>query len=220
MAAAAVATPLPGYGGDRVVSVDAPLTLEPDADAQVRSSAVSTNYGTLATIRTGGEGTSTTYRSYLRFNVTGLTGPVSGVKLRLYASDASPNIVHVFPVADTTWIELGTGSITWTSKPAMGGTQLGSAAVPTLNGYNEITLNPGAVGGNGLVSFGLTIDGTNSAIFSSREGANHPQLVVTSAARAGRHPADGDRGHRSTTTNEDTALGPDPRGLRTRRPAT
>ena len=134
-------------------------------------------------MRTAGGDEHPTYRSYLRFTVTGLAGPVSGVKLRLWVSDASPNIVTSSRSPDTTWIESGNAdSITWTSKPAMGGTQLGSAAVPTLNGYNEITLDPGAVGGNGLVSFGLTIDGTNSAIFSSREGANHPQLVVTSAA--------------------------------------
>jgi hypothetical protein len=61
----------------------------------------------------------------------------------------------------------------------MGAAEVGSAPVPTLNGYNEIILDPSAVGGNGVVSFGLTIDGTNSAIFSSTEGANAPQLVVT-----------------------------------------
>jgi hypothetical protein len=153
-----------------------PLTFTPTDDAQVRSSSATTNYGALVTIRTGGEGTTTIYRSYLKFDVSGLSGTVSAVKLRLFATDASPNIVHVFPVADTTWTE---GAITWNNKPPMGAAEVGSAPVPTLNGYNEITLDPSAVGGNGVVSFGLTIDGTNSAIFSSTEGANAPQLVVT-----------------------------------------
>jgi uncharacterized repeat protein (TIGR02059 family) len=155
------------------------LTFDATADAQVRSSTTTTNFGTLTTIRVGGEGTTTIYRTYLKFNVTGLTGSVTAVKLRLFATDASPNIVHVFPVADTTWIESGTGGITWDNRPALGATESGSAAVPTLNGYNEITLSPSSVGGNGVVSFGLIIDGTNSAIFSSKEGANAPQLVVT-----------------------------------------
>jgi hypothetical protein len=84
--------------------------------------------------------------------------------------------VHVLPVADTSWSE---GAITWDSKPPTGTPDSGSAAVPTLNGYNEITLSPSSVSGNGTVSFGLTIEGTNSAIFSSAEGANAPQLVVT-----------------------------------------
>jgi Cadherin-like domain len=152
------------------------LTFAATHDAQVRSSTPTTNYGSLATVRLGGEGTTTTYRTYLKFDVSGLTGSVTGVKLRLFATDASSNVVHVLPVADTTWTE---GAITWDSKPATGTPDAGSAAVPTLNGYNEITLSSSSVSGNGTVSFGLTIEGTNSAIFSSAEGANAPQLVVT-----------------------------------------
>ena len=151
-------------------------TFTPTDDAQVRSAAAATNYGSLVTIRLGGEGTGTTYRTYLKFTVTGLTGPVTSVKLRLHASDASSNIVRVLPVTDTTWTE---GALNWNNKPATGTPEHGSAPVPTLNAYNEITLSPSAVSGNGVVSFGLTIDGTNSAIFSSTEGANAPQLVVT-----------------------------------------
>ena len=154
-------------------------TFTPSADAQVRSSTTTTNFGTLTTIRLGGEGTTTTYRTYLTFNVTGLTSSVTAVKLRLFATDASPNIVHVLPVADTSWIESGAGGITWDNRPAMGSPEAGSGPVPTLTAYNDITLSPSSVSGNGVVSFGLTIDGTNSAIFSSKEGANAPQLVVT-----------------------------------------
>jgi uncharacterized repeat protein (TIGR02059 family) len=166
---AAVTNQTPSGGGST-------LTFTPTDDAQVRSSTTTTNFGAMTTIRVGGEGTTTTYRSYLKFDVSGLTGSVTSVKLRLYATDASPNIVHVLPVADTSWTE---GVITWDNKPATGTPDAGSAAVPTLNAYNEITLSPTSVSGNGLVSFALTIEGSNSAIFSSSEGANAPQLVVT-----------------------------------------
>jgi hypothetical protein len=169
---AAVTNNTPPTGGSTV-------TFTPTADAQVRSSTTTTNFGTLTTIRVGGEGTTTTYRTYLKFNVTGLTGSVTAVKLRLFATDASSNIVHVLPVADTSWIESGAGGITWDNRPAMGSPEVGSGPVPTLTAYNDITLSPSSVSGNGVVSFGLTIDGTNSAIFSSKEGANAPQLVVT-----------------------------------------
>ena len=152
------------------------LTFTPTDDAQVRSTAAATNYGSLTTIRLREDPAGDTYRTYLKFTVSGLTGSVTSVKLRLFATDASPNIARVFPVADTAWTE---GAINWNNRPAMGTPELGSAAVPTLNAYNEITLSPSAVSGNGVVSFGLTIDGTNSAIFSSTEGANAPQLVVT-----------------------------------------
>ncbi len=133
-------------------------TFTPTADAQVRSSTTTTNFGTLTTIRLGGEGTTTTYRTYLKFNVTGLTGSVTAVKLRLFATDASSNIVHVLPVADTSWIESGAGGITWDNRPAMGSPEVGSGPVPTLTAYNDITLSPSSVSGNGVVSFGLTIE--------------------------------------------------------------
>jgi uncharacterized repeat protein (TIGR02059 family) len=152
------------------------LIFTPSHDAQVRSSTPTSNFGAVTTIRIGGEGTTTIYRTYLKFDVSGLTGTVTSVKLRLFATDASPNIVHVLPVADTTWSE---GAITWDNKPPTGTPDAGSAAVPNLNAYNEITLSPTSVSANGMVSFGLTIEGTNSAIFSSSEGANAPQLVVT-----------------------------------------
>jgi uncharacterized repeat protein (TIGR02059 family) len=164
---AAVTNQTPSGGGST-------LTFTPTDDAQVRSSTTTTNFGTATTIRVGGEGTTTIYRTYIKFNVSGLTGSVTGVKLRLFATDASPNIVHVFGTS-TAWAE---GTINWDNKPALG-TEVGTGPVPTLSAYNEITLSPSAVSGNGEVSFGLTIEGSNSAIFSSSEGANAPQLVVT-----------------------------------------
>jgi uncharacterized repeat protein (TIGR02059 family) len=155
-------TPPTGGGGT--------LTFTPTDDAQVRSTSAATNYGNLVTIRLREDPSGDTYRTYLKFTVTGLTGTVTSVKLRLFATDASPNVANVFAVTNTTWTE---GTINWNNKPAMETTVLGSAAVPT------ITLSPSAISGNGVVSFGLTISGTNSAIFSSSEGADAPQLVVT-----------------------------------------
>ena len=57
--------------------------------------------------------------------------------------------MRVFPVAASPpWAE---GTVNWNNKPALGTPELGSAAVPTLNAYNEITLSPSAVSGNGAV---------------------------------------------------------------------
>ena len=36
-----------------------------------------------------------------------------------------------------------------------------------------------AISGPGIVSFGLASSSTNSVLYSSREGANPPQLIVT-----------------------------------------
>ena len=55
------------------------ITLAPIADAQVYGSSVNSNYGTLATLRTReNSGSSGTYRSYVKFNVTGTGGSGHG----------------------------------------------------------------------------------------------------------------------------------------------
>jgi PKD repeat protein len=162
----------------------ATITLTPDADAQVRSDSPTTNYGALDTIRTREDpGTGSTYREFLRFNVQGLTGTVTDVKLRLYPTDASPNNQNVYvTLTNPNWIETGTGSINWNNAPAIGSTLLGSASVPNLNAYNDIPLSTSAITGNGLVTFAIKSSGTNSAIENSKEHAaptNPPQLVIT-----------------------------------------
>ena len=151
------------------------LTFTPSDDAQVRSSSATTNYGALTTIRLREDAAGDTYRSYLKFTVAGLTAPVSAVKLRLYVTDASPDSGSVHGVTSG-WSQ---GTITYANAPAIGGTVLGTAGSTTVGQWVDINLSPSAVSGNGVVAFGLRSGSTNSAIFSSREGTNPPQLVVT-----------------------------------------
>ncbi len=195
-----------------LITVSAPsssITLTPDADAQVKSDSATTNYGTLASVRTrdGSVAGGSTYRTFLRFNVTGLTGSITGVKLRLFASDASTDVQSVWATqTNPNWIESGTGSITYTNAPVIGSTLLGSGSVPTLGAYNEITLSPSAVSGNGLVTFAMTSAGSNSAIFNSKEAAvpvNAPQLVITQSIAPANTPPTASP--TSTSTAEDTA---------------
>ncbi len=161
----------------------ATFTLTPVADAQVKSSSPTTNYGSLSTLRLREAASSTTYRSYLRFNVAGLAGTIQSVTLRLYVSDASSNTTSVYPVSSTSWSELG---ITWNTAPAMGSPAVGSATPSSTGTYVDIALDPATIGGNGLYSLGLQEDGTNSAIFSSREDpANAPQLVIVTQTASG-----------------------------------
>jgi PKD repeat protein len=157
------------------------ITFAPAADAQVYGSSPNTNYGTLGTIRTReNSGASGTYRSYVKFNVAGTGGSVSGVKLRLYVTDASPNPQSVHAVADTTWAETG---LRWSNAPPIVGPALASGPAPTANAYVEFALPATAVPGDGLYTFAIKSNATNSAIFRSKEAtANRPQLVVTLGA--------------------------------------
>ena len=146
------------------------------ADASVKSTSLDTNYGTDTSLRVrqGTSATDTTYHSYLKFDVSGLGGTATDAKLRLYVTDASPDGGRVFPVANT-WTE---SAITYGNAPTIGATSVGSAGITTAGGYVDIDLGT-AVPGNGTYSFALTNTSSNSAYYSSREGANPPQLVVS-----------------------------------------
>ena len=79
-------------------------------------------------------------------------------------------------VADTGWTE---SAITWNTKPAIGplfGTG-GSAPVGTWVDFN-LDLAPSVTGDN-TYSFVLKDGSADAAWYSSKEGANAPQLVVT-----------------------------------------
>ena len=169
----------PGGGGSTTTTFPA------TADAQVYSSQPTTNYGTITSMRTregAGTSSSPTYRSYVRFTISGLAGPVSDVKLRLWVTDASSDQQQVLAVTPDSWLETGAGSLTWNNVPTIDppGTPLGSAAAPASGAWVEIDLANSAVSGNGSVSFLVRSAGTNSAIFNTREAAtNRPELVVT-----------------------------------------
>jgi PKD repeat protein len=152
------------------------LTFAPVADAHVKSTSASSNYGTNTSlqIRQGDASNNTTYRAYLKFTVSGLTGPVTSAKLRLYVSDASAQLTTV-SATTTSWTETG---LTWNNAPAPGAF-LASGGPPKL-GWLGIPLPTSAFGlGNGTYALVLTDGGTDSAIFNSREGANPPQLVLS-----------------------------------------
>ena len=157
------------------------LTLPADADTQVKVGST-TNLGANIQLRTREENpvASSTYRSYLRFNVQGLTGTVNTVTLRLWVDTASTNTQTVFnTTSNPTWPELTTNG---TNAPAIGSTVYGSSTASPALAYKEITLLPASITGNGLVTFALKSNGTTSAYFSSKEGAHPPQLVITQAA--------------------------------------
>ncbi|MGH8899402.1 MAG: DUF7594 domain-containing protein [Egibacteraceae bacterium] len=157
--------PLAGGGGGGT------LTFTPTADAKVNSSSPSANYGTgnPLQVRAG----SPEYLSYFKFAVTGLSGPAT-VKLRLFVADPSPDGGSAFQVTNTSWTETG---ITYSNRPPLVGSALGSTSANTANTTVEIPL--GSITGNGTYSWALKTSSTNSVYYSSREGANRPQLVVT-----------------------------------------
>jgi PKD repeat protein len=156
----------PGGGGSS-------LTFTPSDDAYVRQPNPNENAGADTTVRVYKSGASDT-QSYFRFTVAGVTGPIQSVKLRLWVTDASNVAGSIYTVADTLWTE---GAITWATRPPPGALVTVGGAAP-LGTWVEYDLTA-AVGGNGTYGFVLKDGGTDAARFSSKEGANDPQLVVT-----------------------------------------
>ena len=148
------------------------LTFTPTDDAYVRSNFPNQNAGGATTLRAFKNLDET--NSYLKFSVTGVSGPVASATLRLFVVDASTVAGKIYGVTDTTWTE---GAITWASKPDVGSLIATGGAAP-LGTWVDFDLT-GALGGNGTYSFVLKDGNSNAAWFSSKEGTNDPQLIVT-----------------------------------------
>src|SRR5262249_35167290 len=120
------------------------------------------------------------YRSYLRFNLGGVSG-VTSAKLRLFCTDESPVGGKVYAVNDTGWTETG---LTWANQPSKNQAHpLRGLARAPAGAWVEIDgTHPGP---GGAPVFGFAEGSSNSAYYSSREGSNPPQLVVNSGGGGG-----------------------------------
>jgi hypothetical protein len=112
--------------------------------------------------------------SYLKFSVAGVTGPVDDVKLRLYVTDPSDVAGSIYSVGDTTWSE---GTITWNTRPSVG-SLLGAGGAAASGTWVEFDLGA-AIAADGVYSFALKDGGSDAAWYSSKDGSNPPQLVVS-----------------------------------------
>jgi PKD repeat protein len=150
-------------------------------DAQVKSNSSGTNYGSLGTLRVrqGSSTTDTTYLTYLKFQVSGLSGTVSDVKLalRVDASSGSnsPDSGDVYLIDNTTWSE---STLTWANRPAIVTPAVGSAVNAPLNGTILIDLHT-AIAADGTYTLALAGHSTDSVIYTSKEGGAPPQLIFT-----------------------------------------
>ncbi len=157
------------------------LTLTQTADAHVNMSSPTRNYGTDKTFRL--RAGSPAYYSYLQFTVNGLGNAVQSAKVRLYVTDESNEGGAIYRVADTfvntntPWAER---TITLANAPAITGNPIATLGAVQRNTWVEFDVTA-AITGDGTYSFGLLTNSTNSVIYSSKEGANKPTLVLTTS---------------------------------------
>jgi hypothetical protein len=143
------------------------------ADARVESTNPAQNFGTSSTLKADA---SPDYSSYLRFNVSGLKGPVRSAKLRLYITDASTT----GPAVSTTGGGWQEGTLTYQNRPVPQ-TRLASVSTVAAEAWAEWDVTA-AVQAHGELNLVVTSTGNDGSVFYSRETSKtdlRPQLVVT-----------------------------------------
>jgi hypothetical protein len=155
--------------------VAAKATFIPVADAYVNSRHPHTNYGDASALRT--DGAPHPVRSYLRFQLRGLTGTVRSATLRLFAESGSRRGLKVQLVTDTGW---GERTLEYATAPPL---ESAAVSVAPFRPRRWITANVTAlVKGNGDLTIALVGLGPAGIRYASREaGLLTPQLVVETA---------------------------------------
>ncbi|MET0263400.1 MAG: DNRLRE domain-containing protein [Rariglobus sp.] len=176
-------------------------SLTPVADAFVRDGAsATTNAGNDPTLLVKLDGGGYTRWSYLKFDLSGVSGTVTSGKLRLTltapATSATP--VALYSCSDTSWIEGNggsdnnpTGELTWNVKPASSASALVTLTIPAnaaagtvyeldVTGYIQQQKTAGATAVT-LVLKGTTSGSAYVVGFGSRETATAPELNLTLA---------------------------------------
>ena len=123
-------------------------TFNPIADSYVDSSVPSNNHGTNVKLRVD---TSPTVNSYLRFNVSGVSGSVTSVTLKIYATSALSAGFEVHALSNDSW---GESTITSANAPAAAAAR-GTSGAAVANSYVTVPLPASTVSGNGDVNFVL-----------------------------------------------------------------
>jgi len=118
--------------------------------------------------------------SLVRFDVVGVSGTITSVKLRLFAASSTANGPGVYPTS-TRWSESG---VTWQTRPAATAAAFdnrGAISAGTLVDWNVSA----GVKANGTFAFVLKQSSSDGINFRSREQSSGPQLIVTTADGCG-----------------------------------
>jgi parallel beta-helix repeat protein len=147
-------------------------TFDAVADTYVNADTPATNFGSGDELRTDN---APLIRSFLRFDVSGITGTVTRAKLRIFANSSSSAGFEVHALSAT----FDETAVTHETAPEVG-TMFGTSPAFTAGGYIEVDITS-AISGDGIFEFALTALGDTATSFGSRESANKPQLVIESA---------------------------------------
>jgi hypothetical protein len=150
------------------------ITLDPAADAFVRSTTPTTNYGASAALYVDANGIR---KSYLRFDLSQVGGTVNSATLSIWANSAQSVGYDVYGVGDTSW---GETTIDWDNQPGNWDASPTGSSGPALAGtWTTVDVTPlvrAAAGGQ--LSLGLFTTSNTNLSLASRDSDHSPQLVV------------------------------------------
>ncbi len=149
-------------------------TFTPIADSYVDSVNPTVNHGTETQLRVDG---SPVVRSYLRFDVQGISGTVTRATLRLYANSSLNTGYSAYRVADNSW---GETTINYNNAPPLG-TILGTTGTVISSTWTTFDVTP-YVTGTGDWNFALGSTNSTALSLASREATNKPELIVETAS--------------------------------------
>lgn len=110
----------------------------------------------------------------LKFDVRGINGQsITSAKIRLHNTDAASAGGKFYHVSDDTWQE---ETVTWNNAPAADTTLLATLGSVSVNTLYEVDITS-LITGDGTYSLRIS-DSQGGADYSSKEGANPPQLVI------------------------------------------
>src|SRR5580765_573594 len=117
--------------------------------------------------------------AYLKFTVSGLSGPPAAATLRLYTQNDSSTGFDVHAVSDTSWQE---SSLVAANAPAPAAAVTASSGPFGSHAWVALDVTP-LIRGNGTFSIALTASGKRAIDLASREsGAMAPQILLSVAS--------------------------------------
>jgi hypothetical protein len=152
----------------------ATLTFAPTDDTYASFTDSTTAQGSRPYIKVRADSSGSPKRGFLKFAVSGLSGPVTSATLRVYSNWNSASGIQVRS-ADTAWSEQ---TLTWVNAPAYSPTVTAASTSYPANVWISLNVTP-LVTGNGIYSFALTTPNGETQLASKEGGtATAPQLDV------------------------------------------
>jgi hypothetical protein len=116
------------------------------------------------------------YSAYLKFTVSGIAGTVQNATLRVYSTSGTVDGPTVYGTTSD-WTETG---INGNTLPALTSSVLDDKGAIASGVWTEYNVTA-QIAGDGTYSFAFIPTSTDAVSFSSREGSQPPQLVITIA---------------------------------------